>query len=114
MRHTSAPWMLDLDVGPDAFPVVVDTSGRYDIAFVREGLSGSPDEIVANGHLIAASPVLLAVCEAYEQWEADLVLAGDAWDWDASALPRIPQRLWDRLIEIQEQRNEALAKARPR
>jgi hypothetical protein len=46
------------------------------------------------------------VLKAYEQWEADMILAGECW---VNGLPRITQTLWDRFIEIQAMRNRALA-----
>jgi hypothetical protein len=55
--------------------------------------------------------VMRTVLEAYEQWEADLIMDNDAW-YDECREPRsrpiIPQPLWDRLIEIQGMRNAAL------
>ena len=55
---------------------------------------------------------LAAVLREYEQWEADLIMDSEAWrhaDGEPRDLPWIPQHLWDRLIEIQERRNAALA-----
>jgi hypothetical protein len=54
---------------------------------------------------------LVKVLEAYEQWEADLIMRDDAWQ-GMSGLPTVPQDLWNRLIEIQMVRNAAL-KGRP-
>lgn len=51
----------------------------------------------------------LTVLEAYEKWEADLLLRDEAWD---ESLPTIPQDLWDRLIEIQTMRNAVVREAR--
>lgn len=51
------------------------------------------------------------VLEAYEAWEADLITDNDAWYDEAREpldLPTIPQRLWDRFIEIQSMRNQVL------
>lgn len=48
---------------------------------------------------------LIAVCEAYEAWESDLVLNGD---WRDSTV-RMTQSQHDRLIEIQAMRNAVLA-----
>lgn len=66
------------------------------------------EEREANLRLIAAAPDLEAVAAAYEQWEADLILA-DVWQ---NELPRFTQKLWDRFLEIQKMRNAARAKAR--
>ena len=44
--------------------------------------------------------------KSYEQWEADLIMCNEAWR--DRTLPRIPQDLWDRLLEIQAMRNRAL------
>lgn len=50
-----------------------------------------------------------SVLHEYEQWEADLITNVEAWAPDGTAtLPRIPQELWDRLIEIQGRRNQIL------
>ena len=57
---------------------------------------------------------LLEVIKAYERWEADLILDDEAWAGpygEERELPTIPQHLWDRLIEIQAQRNAAIRKA---
>lgn len=50
---------------------------------------------------------LLAVCKAYEEWEAGVVFDAD-WSEDT---PLITQELFDRLLEIQSKRNEAIQKA---
>ena len=43
--------------------------------------------------------------EAYEQWEADLVQADECWRGD---YPAMNKSLYDRWMELQEKRNEAL------
>jgi len=58
--------------------------------------------------MAAAFQALLAACEAYEEWEADIILNAD---W-RSELPRISQAQWDRLVEIQAMRNAAIAQAK--
>ena len=52
---------------------------------------------------------LYAVARAYERWEADLILDNDAWA--DRELPTITQPLWDRLMDIQAVRNDAIRKA---
>ena len=55
---------------------------------------------------------LAAVLYDYECWEADLIMDSQAWregEERGDCLPRIPQYLWDRLIEIQERRNAVLS-----
>ncbi len=53
-----------------------------------------------------------AVLEAYEQWEADLLMCGEAWS-TPSGLPRMTQALYDRWMEIQAMRNDALGRLNP-
>ena len=57
----------------------------------------------AEAQLAAARAVL----EAYERWEADLILEAKAW---ADGLPLLTQELYDRFMAIQEQRNRALGR----
>ena len=52
---------------------------------------------------------LAELAEAYEQWEADLILSEEAWDGGIRPLPILTYELWDRLLEIQGMRNAALA-----
>jgi hypothetical protein len=61
----------------------------------------------ANCNLFTAAPDMLAVLDAYEGWEADLLMDDEAWR-DAET-PRLTQKLWDRLLEIQAMRNAAVA-----
>jgi len=51
---------------------------------------------------------LLAVVQAYEQWEADLILDQEAWRGGEAELPTLTEPLWDRLLEIQQQRNAVI------
>jgi hypothetical protein len=51
---------------------------------------------------------MAAVLKAYERWEADLILSDEAWDGGAADLPTLTWALWDRLLEIQAMRNDAL------
>ncbi len=62
-----------------------------------------------DANLITAAPDLKAVALAYEQWEADVILNSKCWRYET---PHITQALWDRFIEIQTMRNDALAKTR--
>lgn len=48
---------------------------------------------------------MLKVLLAYEEWEADLVMCNASW---RGSTPTLTQDQWDRLLEIQEQRNEAV------
>lgn len=51
---------------------------------------------------------LRAILSRYEAWEAKLVLDPDAWRND---LPRFTQELYDEWMEIQRERNVALAQS---
>jgi hypothetical protein len=48
-----------------------------------------------------------ATLEAYERWEADLIEYNAAWK---NGTLTISQAMWDRFIEIQAMRNEALGR----
>jgi hypothetical protein len=63
-----------------------------------------------NGELQAENAMLREVLERYEKWEADLLL--DGWAWE-DGLPRFTQELYDKWIEIQEKRNQALSTPSP-
>jgi hypothetical protein len=65
----------------------------------------------AHASLLAAAPDLLALAKAYEQWEADLILCCEAWDGGTAEYPRLTEKLYDRMLEIQAARNAAIAKA---
>jgi hypothetical protein len=56
---------------------------------------------------------LIAVLKAYEQWEADLILCPEAWEGEAG-MPTLTHELYDRLIEIQTMRNQALKAVEPK
>jgi hypothetical protein len=73
----------------------------------REHRSDEP-VVNANARLIAAAPDLLAVVEAYDAWEAKLLLDSGAW---GNSLPRFTQELYDQWMELNAIRNAALAKA---
>ncbi len=46
--------------------------------------------------------------KAYEEWEAMLIMDDEAWR-DRS-LPQLTQQLYDKLLELQEKRNNVIAK----
>ena len=52
------------------------------------------------------------VLEAYERWEADLILDDAAWCGGLAPNPTIPDALWDELVRIQGLRNIALKSLR--
>jgi len=115
-KHTEGPWIHEHGTA-DHYHIcqqatrlnIATTCDRLTMASSAAAKSMEEDE--ANARLIAAAPDLAAVALAYQRWEADLVLADDAWP-GMQATPTIPQRLWDRLLEIQAMRNAAVAKAR--
>lgn len=66
-------------------------------------------EAVKDGHEARVKPepdAMKDVLEAYEQWEADLIMCDEAWQ--ERSLPCFTQKLWDRFLEIQHMRNRAL------
>jgi hypothetical protein len=78
--------------------------------YMHDGMNDCPplEEAIANAHLIAASPNLLAVALRYEAWEARFALCDDCWK---SGLTQIPLELLEELRDIQKDRNVAVAKA---
>lgn len=58
--------------------------------------------------VFASSVELRDALKAIEQWEADLLMDDSAW---VNGLPVFTQELYDRWIEVQAMRNNALAKA---
>lgn len=68
---------------------------------------------VQENQALTAIAEAFAVMEAYEQWEADLIMSSEAWAPNGMAeTPRIPPHLWERFLEIQKMRNAALGSAR--
>ena len=64
-KFTPGPWKVS--IRPLAITVWADAISLYPIAHIGER---NRDEKEANAHLIAASPDLLAACEAFvEAWE---------------------------------------------
>ena len=54
---------------------------------------------------------MLRTLEAYEEWEAMLIDDNEAWGPEGMGTnPKITNKLWDRLMEIQAMRNEALGR----
>lgn len=116
-KGTPGPWIASFDY--DGFPPDVVTKSRGQLEIICRVTANVPSirithkgEPNANACLIAAAPELKEVAEAYERWEADLILCGKAWNHGLATLPTITQPLWDRLIEIQAMRNAALQKAK--
>ena len=59
----------------------------------------------------AALQDLLALAKAYEAWDAELIMSDEAWEGGMREFPTMTEELWDRLLEIQAMRTEAVAKA---
>ena len=57
----------------------------------------------------ALNKELAEALENYEQWEADLLLADDAWH---NTLPVFTQELYDKWMELQKKRNAILTKVK--
>jgi hypothetical protein len=122
--HTPGPWVVE-DRRNAALKNIRIVSGSHEIGEVSDvhqrdyqgsfnGDHKAADALdaigLANARLIAASPDLLALAKAYEQWEADLIVCHEAWE-GGRALPEFTQSLWDRLLELQTMRNLAVKKA---
>ena len=65
-------------------------------------------EAKANALLIACAPDMFEVLKLYEEFEAELIMENESW---TGGLPKFTQRLYDKWMEIQGRRNDALAKA---
>lgn len=72
-KHTPGPWELGPDIrsrGDLVYRMVLAGKKRLCAVSVYGGRAGtnqptfSEEEVVANGHLVAAAPDLLAACEA--------------------------------------------------
>lgn len=118
MKTTPTPWKVD---GDDLWHVGISYNDTRD-PHLYTGVSVNPElreSPIAHGNMelivraVNAHDDLLAVAKAYEQWEADIIMCEECWAPGGMAgLPRITQKLWDRLIEIQTLRNAAINKAR--
>jgi hypothetical protein len=116
--HTPGPWKFDsygLKTG-DARFFIETADNRHGIAGIRPTDTASAllslKEHEANARLIAAAPDLFAVCQAYEEWEGDIVMNGD-WGPDGMhPYPRLTEAQYQRMIEIQTMRNAAILKAK--
>jgi len=62
----------------------------------------------ANARFIAAAPKMLSVLKRYEEWEAKLIEADEAWQGRNFA---ITDELYEEFMEIQGLRNEAIEAA---
>lgn len=51
----------------------------------------------------------LSVLEGYEKLEAELIMCNEVWD-SASGLPQLPERFYERFIELQVRRNDVLGR----
>lgn len=105
-RHTPGPWEAQ------------GTSGGWELfAWPDDGQVGDfigkiwagERNAEANARLIAAAPELLEVLKAWEQWEGALIL-----EHRENLLESMSTELYDQLLELQVQRNDAIAKAEGR
>lgn len=86
MSHTPGPWTAGKPfeghvVGGDRF--VCSTMGHYD------GRSETREENVANAHLIAAAPDLLASLRVLVGVYVALVNSGDCGNWNPETEPQV-------------------------
>ena len=116
-KHTPGPWEWRWDSRNKGYAAtcLLSTEGHVviDLADDWDGAPESGQLLVmelspADARLISAAPQLLAVCEAYEELEADLLVNGD---WSAAAV-RMSQEQHDRMMQIQAIRNAAINKVR--
>jgi hypothetical protein len=77
----------------------------YQLCTGRKGEPGNWNAEVPVLKLIAERDQLRRVVEAYEQWEADLILENKCWTGQNVCLT---DGLYERMIEIQAMRNVAL------
>lgn len=106
-KHTPGPWHVVTGDGHDRRVMAANDPGPVAIAF-RPSEATLVSEAQANARLIAAAPDLLALAERIDAWEGRLLMEGE---WGAG-LPRFTQSLYDEWMELQAQRNAAIAKAR--
>lgn len=100
-EHTPTPW--DFDEGDFTLYKLETTDPIADWAFPPS--RGDIEFIVraVNGH-----DTLLEAAKAYAKWEAELIDTPEAWTHE---LPRFTQALYDKWMELQRQRNAAIALA---
>jgi hypothetical protein len=136
MKHTEEPWELVLMedgpvlMGGDGQPVLYSmpqkapyrrppeeqAANMRRMGVCVSAMVGVPNEAVEEvtfrlGALIRQRDAFLAIVEAYEQWEADLLQSQEAWSGGLAPLPTLTEELFDRLLEIQAMRNAAIASA---
>lgn len=123
MRKMGAPEEMMVDTVQILSRPPSDVGDGKDCVIARIQNQVRPEELgeraIADAALIVKAvnsyPALEKCREAleeYEKWEADLIMDSDAWHDECReplSLPRISQKCWDRLIEIQAKRNAALA-----
>jgi hypothetical protein len=119
-KFTPGPWHIQkrYSNGCEVGPWVMDERKPSGIRHIIAEVAGAPylcddrgENTYANARLIAAAPELAAVAKRYEAWEARLILCDEAWSGGVAPLPTLTEELWDELLEIQRDRNEALGKA---
>jgi hypothetical protein len=108
-KFTPGPWTIEETDAEDQNEWIVGTDGES-IVMVSHDIMDD-EEVLANARLIAAAPDLAAVAKRYEAWEARLILCDEAWSGGVAPLPTLTEELWDELLEIQRDRNEAIGKA---
>lgn len=88
-------------------PDILVTAGNY-LTLTEAGMSETAAMRFARKweDKCAEADCLRKVAEAYEKWEADIIL-NNGWD-GKDGLPTITREQFDRMIEIQAMRNSAL------
>ncbi len=111
-QHTAAPWHVGAQ--NDALCVVsgrAPSLGNDTPHHEADRTAVAKVYDIRDAWLMASAPDGLALAKAYEAWEADLIMDAAAW---RDGLPRLTPRHYDRLLELQAQRNAFIAKAEGR
>ena len=101
IKHTPSPWEFQEKLG-----TAYGKDGWAIASVISHNDNGEGD-----AKLIVAAPDMYEVLKLYEEFEAELITEDGAWG-SSNSLPRFTQRLYDKWMEIQSKRNEALAKVR--
>lgn len=114
-EHATTPYKVVFEDGFGDLAIASEDRPGLVIAKILRDLDGKGE---VNAEFIVRAcnshEELLKVAKAYESWEAMLIVYDTAWrdpNGEPRDLPRIPQTLWDQLIEIQNMRNAAIVRA---
>lgn len=109
VKHSDLPWRIDCSESSSNYGATIITSSKVKAKKVAARLGG-PDRDANAAFIVKACNAhdkLVAALQAYEQWEAEIIMEGKCWEGPTPM--QLTRDLYNRMIEIQDMRNAALA-----